>query len=155
MSLSTTSKRFLNTSRDGDSTTSLGRLFQLSLTLLSPLMKCTTPLFDLHKCSACELSSTQKQYVLKTDSFRRNIMQIKTIYASNAPWYLAEGKARQRQYVKYSLLQRQGINFSFTVYTCEDLYQKIIARKGQNCWYITAQSQICVSSCSVLGNHGY
>jgi len=33
MSLSTTSKRFLNTSRDGDSTTSLGSLFQCLTTL--------------------------------------------------------------------------------------------------------------------------
>ena len=34
MSLSTTSKRFLNASKDGDSTTSLGSLFQC-LTILS------------------------------------------------------------------------------------------------------------------------
>jgi len=33
MSLSTTSKRFLNTSRDGDSTTPLGSLFQYLTTL--------------------------------------------------------------------------------------------------------------------------
>ncbi|KAK4829101.1 hypothetical protein QYF61_002052 [Mycteria americana] len=74
MSLSTSSKRPLNTSRDGDSTTSLGSLFQCLITLSSK-----PPLAQLEAISSCpitcylgeetnpHLSTTSFQVVVESD----------------------------------------------------------------------------------------
>ncbi|KAK4825008.1 hypothetical protein QYF61_022954 [Mycteria americana] len=74
MSLSTSSKRPLNTSRDGDSTTSLGSLFQCLITLSSK-----PPLAQLEAISSCpitcylgeetdpHLSTTSFQAVVESD----------------------------------------------------------------------------------------
>jgi len=52
MSLSTTSKQFLNTSRDGDSTTSLGSLFQCLKTLCKEVFPDIQPKLTLVQLKA-------------------------------------------------------------------------------------------------------
>ena len=63
MSLSTTSKRFLNTSWDGDSATSLGSLFQCLITLLENRFFLTSNLYRTQLEAI--LSSPVTSYILK------------------------------------------------------------------------------------------
>ncbi|KAK4831073.1 hypothetical protein QYF61_015271 [Mycteria americana] len=77
MSLSTSSKRLLNTSRDGDSTTSLGSLFQCLITLFSevkfPNIQSKPPLAQLEAISSrpitCYLGAETDPH-LATTSFQ-------------------------------------------------------------------------------------